>query len=327
MRELGARRGTAGTETVEDPLDEKAQHGRLRSEDRHLGPRVGHVRQPGADPGADQNRGRFPAASGRAHRCERGPHPSSDRPPGRSATLRGLEPPREPELHRFHVVHPHHVPWVRCRDERGDPVRPHLFLGHRHPRPGRTHQVRVRSQSGAFVASSPALEVDTKFGGARSFFSGEGLFLLKISGTGDLIFSSVGAIHTVELAVGEVVTVDTSHMVGFSGGVSYAVRKVGNWKSTLLGGEGLVCDFTGPGILWIQTRSPQGMAGWSSLSSPAASSNSRPGRALDAASVSGAAGGDGHGSTHRRHRLGAGPSDSTHQSLPVDELHVVEVRD
>ncbi len=117
-------------------------------------------------------------------------------------------------------------------------------------------------QSGAFVASSPALEVDTKFGGAKSFFSGEGLFLLKISGTGDLIFSSVGAIHTVELAAGEVMTVDTSHMVGFSGGVTYTVRKVGNWKSTLLGGEGLVCDFSGPGILWIQTRSPQGMAGW-----------------------------------------------------------------
>src|SRR5438552_463797 len=36
--------------------------------------------------------------------------------------------------------------------------------------------------SGAFLAASKDVEVDTKWGGAKTFFSGEGLFLLRCSG-------------------------------------------------------------------------------------------------------------------------------------------------
>jgi uncharacterized protein (AIM24 family) len=41
-------------------------------------------------------------------------------------------------------------------------------------------------------------------------------------------------------------TLDTGHVVAFDDTIRYAVRKSGGWKSTLLGGEGLVTDFTGP---------------------------------------------------------------------------------
>src|SRR5688572_32173379 len=33
--------------------------------------------------------------------------------------------------------------------------------------------------SGAFLASAPSIQLDTKWGGAKGFFSGAGLFLLK----------------------------------------------------------------------------------------------------------------------------------------------------
>ena len=36
----------------------------------------------------------------------------------------------------------------------------------------------IFAQSGAFLASSDGIEVDTKWGRGRTFFSGEGLFLL-----------------------------------------------------------------------------------------------------------------------------------------------------
>lgn len=42
----------------------------------------------------------------------------------------------------------------------------------------------------------------------------------------------------------------------------YAVHKAGSWKTTTLGGEGLVSRFTGPGRLWLQTRSPQHFLDW-----------------------------------------------------------------
>ena len=123
-------------------------------------------------------------------------------------------------------------------------------------------------QSGSWIASEPGVEVDTKWGGAKTFFSGEGLFVLRCSGAGDMLVSSYGAIVERQLQAGEVYTVDTGHIVAFDEGVTYAVRKVGNWKSTILGGEGLVTDFTGPGRILLQTRSPQDLIDWLTVSLP-----------------------------------------------------------
>ncbi|PFG43444.1 uncharacterized protein (TIGR00266 family) [Isoptericola jiangsuensis] len=117
-------------------------------------------------------------------------------------------------------------------------------------------------QSGSWTASDPAIDVDSKWGGGKSFFSGEGLILLRCSGRGDLLMSSYGAIVATELAPGETLTLDTGHVVAFDETVQYAVRKAGSWKSTLLGGEGLVTDFQGPGRVWLQTRSTADLVGW-----------------------------------------------------------------
>ena len=117
-------------------------------------------------------------------------------------------------------------------------------------------------QSGSWLASDPDVQVDTKWGGRKTFFSGEGLFLLRCTGAGDMIVSSYGAIERRELAQGEVLKIDTGHIVAFEENIGYQVNKVGGWKSTLLSGEGLVATFTGPGVLWLQTRSPADFIGW-----------------------------------------------------------------
>jgi uncharacterized protein (TIGR00266 family) len=120
----------------------------------------------------------------------------------------------------------------------------------------------VMVQSGAWLAGESSVAVDTKWGGAKTFFSGEGLFLLRCSGQGDMLVASYGAIFEKELAAGEIYRVDTGHIVAFDEGVGMQVNKVGGWKSTLLSGEGLVATFTGPGKLWQQSRSPQDLIGW-----------------------------------------------------------------
>ena len=117
-------------------------------------------------------------------------------------------------------------------------------------------------QSGSYLACGTGIEVDTKWGGAKTFFSGEGLFMLKCTGTGDLILSSYGAVKTLDLAQGQTYVMDTGHMVAFSEGTGYEVQKVGGWKSTLLSGEGLVVKLTGPGRVWMQTRSPSSFITW-----------------------------------------------------------------
>ncbi|MDG1546556.1 MAG: AIM24 family protein, partial [Candidatus Poseidoniaceae archaeon] len=42
--------------------------------------------------------------------------------------------------------------------------------------------------------------------------------------------------------------------------VQYTINKVGGMKSFLVGGEGLVMNFTGQGNIWIQTRNVGSLA-------------------------------------------------------------------
>lgn len=137
------------------------------------------------------------------------------------------------------------------------------------PLPGDIAAVEVQPgldlmvQSGSYMASTPEIVVDTKFGAGRSFFSGEGLFLLKLTGPGLAFLSSYGAIAQVNLAPGQSYVVDTGHMVAWDASLGYEIKKAGgNWKTTLLGGEGLVCRLTGPGRLYFQTRSPGALLEW-----------------------------------------------------------------
>ncbi len=117
-------------------------------------------------------------------------------------------------------------------------------------------------QSGSYVASSAGIELDTKWGGAKTFFAREGLFMLRVSGTGLLILSSYGAVHEMDLAAGQTYTVDTGHLVAFSDGMGFKVRRIGGVRSTLFSGEGLVVDMTGPGRLLLQTRSEDAFLSW-----------------------------------------------------------------
>ncbi len=117
-------------------------------------------------------------------------------------------------------------------------------------------------QSGAYLASSESIVLDTKWTGAKTFFASEGAVMLRASGTGTLIFSSYGAIHEKNLAAGEKYRVDTGHLVAFSDGMGFEVKKVGGMKSTLFSGEGLIVELTGAGRLLMQTRSTDAFLSW-----------------------------------------------------------------
>lgn len=117
-------------------------------------------------------------------------------------------------------------------------------------------------QSGSFLGSAESVTIDTKWSGARTFFGGEGLIMLRCSGAGQLILSSYGAIYEMDLLAGQGYTVDTGHLVAFDSQVNFRVRAAGGLKSTLLGGEGLVVDLQGPGKVLLQTRSEGAFLEW-----------------------------------------------------------------
>lgn len=118
-------------------------------------------------------------------------------------------------------------------------------------------------QSSSYLAGDVSLVVDTKFGGAKSFFGGEGLFVLHVSGTGLLLVSSFGAIHRKVLRSGEQYVVDTGHLVAWEASMQYSLRKAAKsgYFRSFLSGEGMVAEFNGPGEILIQTRNLAAFAG------------------------------------------------------------------
>ena len=117
-------------------------------------------------------------------------------------------------------------------------------------------------QSSSYLAGDAGLVVDTRWGGAKSFFGGEGLFVLQVSGTGLLLVSSFGAIHRKRLAAGERYVVDTGHLVAWEGTTNYTLRKAAaGFFRSMVSGEGMVAEFVGPGEILIQTRNLAAFAG------------------------------------------------------------------
>ncbi len=121
-------------------------------------------------------------------------------------------------------------------------------------------------QRGAFLAHSEGIELTGKWQGAKGFFSGQGLVLLKASGTGDIFFNSFGAI--LEIDVADEYIVDTGYIVAFEDTLQYRVSALSGLRPTktiknfLFGGEGLVCRFSGQGKVWIQTRYVHPFLSW-----------------------------------------------------------------
>lgn len=131
----------------------------------------------------------------------------------------------------------------------------------------------IMIQAGSYLASENGIELNAKVS-MKALMSAEGFSILEAKGSGKLLVSSYGAIYEKILTSGEKYIVDTSHLVAFDGTVQVAPRAAGGFKATLLSGEGLVVELTGPGRLYIQTRSPQALIQWIIPQLPKPGSNS-----------------------------------------------------
>jgi uncharacterized protein (AIM24 family) len=64
------------------------------------------------------------------------------------------------------------------------------------------------------------------------------------------------------LAAGERYVVDTGHLVAWEGTTQYTLRKAAaGFFRSMVSGEGVVAEFSGPGELLIQTRNLAAFAG------------------------------------------------------------------
>jgi uncharacterized protein (TIGR00266 family) len=116
---------------------------------------------------------------------------------------------------------------------------------------------------GSYLASSDEVNIDTKWGGFKNVFGGEGGFLIHATGGGQVIVSCYGALEQVQLGAGEGIVIDSGHLVAFDPSITYTTRKASSGlMNTLKSGEGLVMEFTGPGTIYTQTRNPDALVTW-----------------------------------------------------------------
>lgn len=117
-------------------------------------------------------------------------------------------------------------------------------------------------QKSSYVASSPLVQLNLEWEGFTKGIFGQGLFMIKATGSGDLFINTFGAIDKHALGTGESLVVDNFHLVAFTDTCKYRVTKFGGLKETLLGGEGLVTEVTGPGDIYIQTKNLREFVDW-----------------------------------------------------------------
>jgi uncharacterized protein (TIGR00266 family) len=131
------------------------------------------------------------------------------------------------------------------------------------PYPGKIQPVELRDWGGTIVAQKDAFlcgarGIDVSIAFTRrigaGFFGGEGFILQKLSGDGLAFLHASGTLHSMELAAGETLRVDTGCLVAMQPSVSYDIQMVPGVKTALFGGEGLFfVQLTGPGRVVLQT--------------------------------------------------------------------------
>ncbi len=113
-------------------------------------------------------------------------------------------------------------------------------------------------EKGAYLASTAGLATNADFQGLRGLFN-EGLFVLRVSGTGTLYFNGYGDIEEVE--VDGTYIVDNGHAVAWEPALDYELTRAASIRSFFFSDQ-ILMRFSGQGKLWVQSRNPRTLADW-----------------------------------------------------------------
>lgn len=114
-------------------------------------------------------------------------------------------------------------------------------------------------QPGAYIAHTKGLKIGVGWAGFSSWFSGEGLFKLKVSAQtqGLVFFGAYGGI-TKKQITGEFI-VDSGHLIAYEPGIKMKIKLAGGLLGSVTSGEGFVTQLSGKGTIYLQSRSIEGL--------------------------------------------------------------------
>ncbi|SMF41035.1 TIGR00266 family protein [Pseudobacteriovorax antillogorgiicola] len=115
-------------------------------------------------------------------------------------------------------------------------------------------------QPGSFIAATKTVKFGLRWAGFASWIGGEGLFRIKISGSGLVWYGAYGAV--VEKEINGEYLVDTGHLLSYPKTIDLKFQLSGGIFSSFFGGEGFLLRLEGKGKVLLQARSLGGLAGW-----------------------------------------------------------------
>lgn len=119
---------------------------------------------------------------------------------------------------------------------------------------------KICFQPGAYIAHTPGAKMGVKWAGFASWFAGEGLFKLQLSGLGQVLFGAYGGLTQKQIQ-GEFI-VDNSHLVAYESGIKMNIGLSGGLFGSITSGEGFVNRLSGRGKIYLQSRSVTGLVGF-----------------------------------------------------------------
>lgn len=115
---------------------------------------------------------------------------------------------------------------------------------------------KVICQKDAFLCAAKGVQIGIEFQRklGTGLFGGEGFIMQKLEGDGMAFVHAGGFVLERELAVGEMLRVDTGCIVAFTQRIDYDIQFVKGIKNMVFGGEGLFyATLRGPGKVWLQS--------------------------------------------------------------------------
>ncbi len=115
---------------------------------------------------------------------------------------------------------------------------------------------KIICQKDAFLCAAKGVSIGIEFSKrlGRGFFGGEGFIMQKLEGDGLAFMHGGGMIVKKDLALDELLRIDTGCLMGFTQDVDFDITFIRGVKNIFFGGEGLFfATLRGPGSVWIQS--------------------------------------------------------------------------
>lgn len=111
-------------------------------------------------------------------------------------------------------------------------------------------------QKDSFLCAARGVEMSIAFQKriGVGLFGGEGFIMQRLIGDGLTFVHAGGCVHSMDLASGETLRIDTGCVVAYQPTIDFDIQFVGGIKTALFGGEGLFfATLRGPGRIWLQS--------------------------------------------------------------------------